>query len=155
MYNYTCIDLNWKYFFFFDFRIWTEINYNWQFLFITLYGKHLNLGSAHPLLKLVQQILKRGCFDKRDDRGKHSCKGYICLWRVKVRQLQRSFFLREKWALLHLFPPLQNITTWPWVKYVQTRSLGALRAPTSRLRPFGPAWWPRNSAMILFKIFFK
>ena len=27
-----------------------------------------------------------------------------------------------------------------WLKYIITRSLGALRAPTSRLRPFGPAW---------------
>ena len=27
-------------------------------------------------------------------------------------------------------------------KYIYTRSLGALRAPTSRLRPFGPALGP-------------
>ena len=53
-------------------------------------------------------------------RGSY-CKDCIC---VGIKKL-RSFFL--------------NIYYQTLFEYMYTRSLGALRAPTSSLRPFGPA----------------
>ena len=60
-------------------------------------------------------------------------------------QLQKRFLLdihrqnlnREAWFLIWF--TLSNIFD-VLDKYWYTKSLGALRAPTSRVRPFGPAW---------------
>ena len=51
-------------------------------------------------------------------------------------RVQSDFFLpqREKWAPYHAVRDVIG----PGDKYFDTRSLGALRAPTSSWRPFGP-----------------
>ena len=53
-----------------------------------------------------------------------------------------QLFVRTAHFLLQNQRNLAAIFLEAKIKYVQTRSLGALRAPTSRLRPFGPALGP-------------
>ena len=97
---------------------------------------------AKFLAKEVTEVSCQGGFELEflaglDTTHKVSCREATCqVGRISAKEFLAR--LDPKWK--YEFLGRKNIIQRGVCQYENTRSLGALRAPTSRLRPFGPAW---------------